>query len=653
MSRSRFAKYAWLVLLYTLAVIAWGAFVRASFSGDGCGSNWPLCGGQIIPKEGSPLKTFIEASHRITSELLGFLVLGLVVWAFRAFPKGHQVRKISIVAGVFSVTEALLGMWLVKKGYVTHDDSVGRVGAMALHLTNTLIMVGAMATISLVADAKDQAGATIKLKGQGPLLGAIVFSLVCDIVLGISGAITALGHQLKPTDDVLRAAASPTAHFLSRLQPLHAFIATSIGLVVLLTGGLLIHLRPSEQVKHAARWMIGAYAVQFILGLINIQLNAPIWFQMVHLVSADVCWIALIAAGVAALRTDAPRLDVDREVEPGAQAQRPHGRALIKEYVALTKPRVISLLLFTTIAAMFAAANGFPGWTLLIGLLVGGYMSAGAANAINMVIDRDIDASMARTSKRPTVTENIPSHHALFFGFAMAALSFAIISLTSNLLAAMLSLAGLVFYVIVYTLLLKRRTWQNIVIGGAAGCFPPLVGWAAVTDQLSPFAIVLFAIIFMWTPVHFWALALLIKDDYAAAGIPMLPVVRGDRVTVVQIIFYGILTAIVSALPLFQREASWLYMATIILLNSVLMLRCLGLYRNVDRPHAASLYKFSLAYLFLLFLMVAVDRAVLARPEPTVGRPRVVSVLPWEERRREFVDSEGITRMVEGYGSAI
>lgn len=606
----------------------------------------------MIPKAGSPLKMFVEASHRGSSEFLGILVLVLVVWAFRAFPKGHQVRKAAIVAGVFSVTEALLGAWLVKKAYVAHDDSVARVGSMALHLVNTLIMVGAMAVIAFVTDDANEDGATIKLKGQGPLLAAIVFSLVCDMFLGISGAITALGHQLKPTNDVLAAAMSPTAHFLNRLQPLHAFIATSIGLVIVLTGGLLIHLRPSPAVKSAARWMIGAYGVQFMLGIANIQLNAPIWMQMLHLVSADVCWLTLILAGVAALRKDAPRLDVDREVEPGDQANRPHGRALIKEYVALTKPKVISLLLFTTMAAMFAAAQGFPGWTLFIGILVGGYMSAGAANAINMVIDRDIDASMKRTSKRPTVTENIPSHHALFFGFGLATLSFALISLTSNLLAAMLSLAGLVFYVIVYTLLLKRRTWQNIVIGGAAGCFPPLVGWAAVTDQLSPFAIVLFAIIFMWTPVHFWALALLIKDDYAAAGIPMLPVVRGDRVTVVQIIFYGILTAIVSALPLFQREASWLYMATIILLNSVLLIRCLSLYRNVDRPHAASLYKFSLAYLFLLFLMVAVDRAVLVRPEPT-ARPKVVSTLPGEDWRRDLVDSERITRTVEGYGSAI
>lgn len=653
MSQSRFAKYAWLVLLYTLVVIAWGAFVRASFSGDGCGSNWPLCDGSIVPKAGSPLKTFIEASHRGTSEFLGVLVFALVIWAFRAFPKGHQIRKAAIVAGVFSVTEALLGRWLVVKKLVVYDDSVARVGSMSLHLVNTLVMVGAMAVIAFVADEHQNEGATIKLRGQGPLLAAIVFSLVCDVFLGISGAITALGHQLKPAPDVLAAAMSPTAHFLNRLQPLHAFIATSIGLVILLTGGLLIHLRPSAAVKDSARWMIGAYGVQFVLGLINIQLNAPIWMQVLHLISADVCWLTLIMAAVAALRKDAPRLDVDREVEPGSRTDRPHGRALVKEYIALTKPKVISLLLFTTMAAMFAAASGFPGWTLFLGILIGGYMSAGAANAINMVIDRDIDASMKRTSKRPTVTENIPSHHALFFGFALAALSFAIISLTSNLLAAMLSLAGLVFYVIVYTLLLKRRTWQNIVIGGAAGCFPPLVGWAAVTDQLTPFAIVLFAIIFMWTPVHFWALALLIKDDYAAAGIPMLPVVRGDRVTVVQIIFYGILTAIVSALPLLQREAGWLYLATIILLNSVLLLRCLSLYRNVDRPHAASLYKFSLAYLFLLFLMVAVDRAVLVHPEPAVGRPRVVSVLPGEEWRAGFVISEGITRTVEGYAPAI
>jgi protoheme IX farnesyltransferase len=227
-----------------------------------------------------------------------------------------------------------------------------------------------------------------------------------------------------------------------------------------------------------------------------------------------------------------------------------------------------------------------------------------------MVIDRDIDGKMRRTSLRPTVTRKIPTGHALLFGMALALGSFALLWAAANLLAAMLSLAGLVYYVIVYTLLLKRRTWHNIVIGGAAGAFPPLVGWAAVTGDLSWLAWYLFAIIFLWTPVHFWALALMIRDDYAEAGVPMLPVVRGERVTVIQIALYAVLTAIVSLLPMALQEVRGVYLASAVLLNLVLLLRAAQLLWRPGRPRAVSLYKYSMLYLALLFLAMAVDRAI-------------------------------------------
>jgi heme o synthase len=194
------------------------------------------------------------------------------------------------------------------------------------------------------------------------------------------------------------------------------------------------------------------------------------------------------------------------------------------------------------------------------------------------------------------------------FGLGMAFGSFALLWAAANLLCAALSFAGLVFYVVVYTLMLKRRTWQNIVIGGAAGAFPPLVGWAAVSNNLTPLAYYLFAIIFMWTPVHFWALALLIKDEYAKVGVPMLPVVRGDRTTVVQIAMYAVLTVAVTLMPVFGRHVGWLYVASAVVLNVILAIRCVQLYKNTDRPRAVGLYKFSMLYLALLFLMLAVDQ---------------------------------------------
>ena len=285
-----------------------------------------------------------------------------------------------------------------------------------------------------------------------------------------------------------------------------------------------------------------------------------------------------------------------------------------RDYLTLTKPKVISLLLLTTVAAMFIAARGFPGWWPLLGMLLGGYMSAGAAGVYNMIYDRDIDQRMKRTAKRPTVTATISVRHALMFAISLTLLSFVVIALSSNLLAALLSWAGIAFYVIIYTMWLKRSTWQNIVIGGAAGAIPPLVGWAAVTGELSLLAWCLFAVVFLWTPVHFWALALMIKDDYQAVGVPMAPAVIGDRATVLQMVMYMLLTIVLTIIPFALHEFSLVYLVAALLLNALLLLRVLGLYRvvaageRVDKHTALPVYKFSMLYLALLFLAMSLDR---------------------------------------------
>lgn len=293
-----------------------------------------------------------------------------------------------------------------------------------------------------------------------------------------------------------------------------------------------------------------------------------------------------------------------------------HPPATWRDYVTLTKPRVISLLLLTTVGAMFIAASGLPNPLALLGILIGGYMSAGAAGAYNMVYDRDIDERMKRTARRPTVTAVISTRNALIFAAALTLLSFAIIAATSNVLAALLSWAGIAFYVIVYTMWLKRSTWQNIVIGGAAGAIPPLVGWAAVTGELSLLAWCLFALVFMWTPVHFWALALMIKDDYRAVGIPMAPAVIGERATVLQMVMYAVLTVLLTIIPFLLDAFSPIYFVAALLLNLVLALRVLRLFLRVqsgepvDRSSALPLYKYSMLYLALLFLVMALDRAL-------------------------------------------
>lgn len=292
---------------------------------------------------------------------------------------------------------------------------------------------------------------------------------------------------------------------------------------------------------------------------------------------------------------------------------------LWKDYLLLTKPRVISLLLFTTWTAMVIAKGSWPGWTLFLATGLGFYMAAGAAHVVNMILDRDIDKAMKRTSERALASGRISVRDASLFATFLGIGSFALLWLAATPLAAWMAASGALFYVVVYTMVLKRRTWSNIVIGGAAGSFPPLVGWAAVTDNLPPLAWCLFAIIFLWTPVHFWALAIMIKDDYAEVGVPMLPVVRGERVTAIQICWYTVLTVAISLAPalLFEgaaRSVGVFYLASAGLLNGILAWYS---WRLMQQPHvrarASSLFHYSILYLALLFLALAVDRAMFVR----------------------------------------
>lgn len=606
--RRRFAKFATFLLGFTMLVIVWGAFVRASLSGDGCGAHWPLCNGVVVPL-GAEAETLIEYFHRLTSGLCLPLAIVLYVWSRRISEPRSALRKAAGLSVVFMVTEALVGAWLVLKELVAENDSIFRAIWMAVHLANTFLLLGAIGMTVFLA----RGGPVPRLRGQGALLPALLLALAAMLFLGVSGAVTALGDTLFPSRSLmegLRQDISPTAHFLIRLRLFHPLIATSVGLYLVLVLGVAATLRRSPLLLRLNRWVLGLFAAQMVHGFLNVVTLAPIPMQLLHLVLADLLWLSLLWAVAAALGEGVPQLETEAAHEVQQSSARPVGaRATVSAYLALTKPRVISLLLFTALTAMFAAAGGWPGLGLFLAVAVGGYMAAGSANAINMVLERDLDAMMTRTSRRPTVTLAISSRNALAFGFALAAGSFALLWTVANLLSAVMALSGLVFYVMVYTLLLKRRTWQNIVIGGAAGAFPPLVGWTAVTGQLHPLALTLFAIIFMWTPVHFWALSLLIKEDYARAGVPMLPVVHGERVTLLQIALYAVLTALVSVMPLLQGHVGWMYLWASVLLNAALLARSVGLLRRSDRPRIVSFYKFSMAYLGLLFLVLAVDRS--------------------------------------------
>jgi heme o synthase len=283
----------------------------------------------------------------------------------------------------------------------------------------------------------------------------------------------------------------------------------------------------------------------------------------------------------------------------------PRTRALLGDYVELTKPKVQSLLLLTTIATMYVAGDPSP--LLVFYTCLGGYLSAGGAGAVNHWYDRDIDAQMARTAMRPVPSGRVAPRAALTFGCLLAALSLLELSLLVNPLAAALSFSGFLGYVFVYTFWLKRRTPQNIVIGGAAGAVPPLVAWAAVTGSVSGTALILFFIVFFWTPPHFWALSLLMKGEYEKVGVPMLPVVRGEAETRRQILLYSVLLYAVTQLPFCAGGLGAIYFVASLVLGLGFIAGAVRLYRRADRPSALRLYLYSLAYLALLFCAMVAD----------------------------------------------
>jgi heme o synthase len=279
--------------------------------------------------------------------------------------------------------------------------------------------------------------------------------------------------------------------------------------------------------------------------------------------------------------------------------------ATVRDYVSLMKPRVQSLLLFTTVTTMYVA--GTPSVGLVALTCLGGVLSAGGAGAINHCLDRDIDALMHRTSDRPVPSGRVSPRAALTYGIVLGVASFVLLAATVNVLSAVLALTGLLGYVLVYTVWLKRSTPQNIVIGGAAGAIPPLVAWAATTGGLSGSALYLFAIVFYWTPPHFWALSLLMKDEYERARVPMLPVVRGERETRRQIVLYSLLLVAVTMLPFIGRLFDGIYLVAALVLGGALMALALELSRRADKRSALRLYLFSLAYLALLFAAMVAD----------------------------------------------
>lgn len=610
----KFHTAALLFLGYVVLVIVFGAFVRGGLHGDGCGTSWPHCGETIVP-DGSSIKAIFEFTHRMTSGLSGLLAIGMLVWAFRIDQKKGALRKAAFGTFFFTLFAGMIGTSLVLFSWVTTDVSVGRAITMPLHLMNTYCLVASAALMAHFAGGgrkfswKDQAGVGNGLKW---VLGGM-------FLLGMTGAISAMGKtafstKLQSVNSFMERVnlhLGENAHPLLKGGAMHPIVATSVGVLIVLVVMLVMQRRESQEVRKWGQLTVWLFVVQMVFGTVNLLMSAPLWMQLTHLALALADWLALVMLCAHALQTREYALPQGGTASFQAESAkgRPLGE-LVKDYIALTKPRVISLLIFTTVAAMFIGEGGVPNWWMVLWVSLGGYMAAGSANTFNMVIERDLDVAMERTSHRPTVGQRISNKAALWFASILGVGSFALLTASANLLSALMAMAGLLCYVFVYTIWLKRRTWQNIVIGGAAGAFPPLVGYAAVTGELNTLAWFLFALIFLWTPVHFWALAILIKDDYAKAGVPMLPVVKGDRYTVIQIALYAVLTSLLCFLPLMQGQVGTIYVVGASLLNFGLVLYSFRLMSESTKTKARALFKYSMVYLALFFIVIAVDQVV-------------------------------------------
>jgi heme A synthase len=299
MNLNRFAKYAWATLAYNLAVILWGAYVRASGSGAGCGSHWPLCNGQVVPRA-VPIQTIVEFAHRTTSGIALLLAVGLLAWARRAYPRGDRVRLGASLAMLFMITEALVGAGLVLFGLTAENDSVARTVSLAIHLINTFLLLAALALTAWWAAG----GGMVRLRGQGTLTGIFAIGLLGAMVVGASGAVTALGDTLFPAGSLaegIQQDLSPTAHFLVQLRVVHPILAILVGAYTIFAGFSAAARRPSPTTRRFALALAAIFTTQILIGVANIALLAPVYIQLIHLLMADLVWLTLVLAAATAL----------------------------------------------------------------------------------------------------------------------------------------------------------------------------------------------------------------------------------------------------------------------------------------------------------------------------------------------------------------
>ncbi|MFN2545090.1 MAG: heme o synthase [Actinomycetota bacterium] len=611
---ARFQKLCVAATAATFALIGVGGLVRATGSGEGC-PTWPGCfPGRLLP----PVEyhALIEFSHR-SVVILDSILIGLV--AAVALISYRGIRRIvipAVAAFGLIIVEAVLGAIVVK-----HGLSPGLVTA---HLATATLLVGVL--VHLTASVF----CFVKLPAKGPALRgsdpafarlAAIAAAAVFVLLLVGAYVRGRGAGLAfPDWPLMNGKLVPQLGGVASVMFVHRIVAAVVGLLVVYVAiRAWTAERRSVDLVVFSTLALGLFLAQVLIGAALVWTKLGVAPQVAHVLLSELIWGALVAlatvsrrlAGVAPTRTvEAGTSPAPHDEGPAPRDDGPSLHERTVAYFQLTKPRIIVLLLITTIPAMILAADGMPSVLLIASTLFGGALAAGGANAFNCYLDRDIDEIMRRTRSRPLPSHRVGPENAVAFGYALGAISFFWLATTVNVLAGVLTLSALAFYVFVYTLWLKRTTTQNIVIGGAAGAVPVLVGWAAVTGSLALPAVLLFAVVFVWTPPHFWALSMRYAKDYAEAGVPMLPVVKGTRGTVLNILGYSVaLVAVTLALyPVAGMGA--VYLVAAVVLGAIFIQRAVRLWRSRTPALAMGLFRYSILYLGLLFTAVAVDRLI-------------------------------------------
>ncbi|MBU6255849.1 MAG: protoheme IX farnesyltransferase [bacterium] len=599
-----FRRAVRLLLGATIGLVVVGVIVRATDSGMGC-PDWPLCYGQIIPPttdSGDVIayKAWLEWIHRTIAAGIGLIALAVVIIALRGLKGRRSLQGASVALLALVLFQAWLG-----RQTVLESNSGASVTA---HLATAMAFVGLQVWVlarsgyaeTLNGIRRASGGVVAPVVAAGSIYALLLFGS------NVTGTETGL---LYPDWPLMGGTLFPPITELATPQIVHRYATAIVALVLIST--LWIVRRENGGTRRVRQQLLAAtaiFALQCLIGAAQIFTKLAPWTQTLHVALATMIWVLTVGAASVALLEARSSGGGQGGVARGASKTR---GATISAYIALTKPRIVELLLITTIPAMLLAAHGFPPLTLIAATLVGGTLSAASANVFNCIIDADIDAQMSRTSSRPLVTGQISVGSALLFASALGVASFVFLATTTTVLAAFVSLLALAFYVLVYTLILKRSTPQNIVIGGAAGALPPVIGWAAVTGDISLVPVLLFALVFYWTPPHFWALALRIGPDYAAAGVPMLPVTAGPTETARQIWLYTLLLVAMSLLLWAVSGMGLVYLGVALVGGGVFLARAWRLRTDVLGEGllrgATRLYRFSISYLTLIFAAIALD----------------------------------------------